>query len=178
MFVYSYIHIFNTYIHTYTYFVSSQVSLGGKEFLFAKPPSATSLSLLCIKHDIDAILYTPNLLATPNYSHSLQWSHINTFNALGYVQASKRDKKFLTCSHDTSYAALTDCNRHVFVYLQPNGGVKGHTALQYVHTLHLGTMDDTILGIHAGNEGFLFVLCQEELLLLRVITPCTVSGDR
>ena len=39
--------------------------------------------------------------------------HTGTFNALAYVVASKRDKKFITCSNDAHFAAVSDCNRHV-----------------------------------------------------------------
>ncbi len=95
---------------------------------------------------------------------SIQWNHTHTFNALGYVQASKRDRKFLTCDSKCTYAVLTDCNRHVFVYLQPVDGVKGHTATQYVHTLDSA---EEILGVYA-NEGVVFVLCENVLFQLKL----------
>lgn len=38
--------------------------------------------------------------------------HTATFNALAYVVASKRDKKFITCSGDARVAAVSDCNRY------------------------------------------------------------------
>ena len=98
--------------------------------LFTLPPSPFSSSLLCIRHDIDALVYSPKI-----ESKALLWTHIGTFNALGYVQASKREKKFLTASSDLSFAVLCDCTRHVFVYQQPKGGVKGPTALQYIQSI-------------------------------------------
>ena len=44
---------------------------------------------------------------------SCEMGHTGTFNALAYVVASKRDKKFITCSNDAHFAAVSDCNRHV-----------------------------------------------------------------
>ena len=140
-----------------------QTSLGGKQLLFALQSTNCSPSYFCIKHDIDALLYSLDIKAPPTTSSSLQWTHTHTFSALGYVQASKRDKKFLTCASDCSYAVLTDCNRHVFVYLQPPDGLSGLSAVQYVHTLCQG---NEILGVCASVRGVVFVLCEEELHVL------------
>ena len=129
--------------------------------LFTLPPSPFSSSLLCIRHDIDALVYSPKI-----ESKALLWTHIGTFNALGYVQASKREKKFLTASSDLSFAVLCDCTRHVFVYQQPKGGVKGPTALQYIHTVTMKREGCQILGVHGSARGLVFILCEGELLVL------------
>ena len=58
------------------------------------------------------------------------------------------------------FAALCDCTRHVFIYLQPEEGVKGNAASQYVTTLQSTT---DILGLQATNSGLVFVLKENEL---------------
>ena len=126
--------------------------------LFTLPPSPLSSSLLCIRHDIDALIYSPKIEAK-----ALLWTHIGTFNALGYVQASKRDKKFLTASSDLSFAVLCDCTRHVFVYQQLK---EGSTALQYIHTVTMKREGCQILGVHGSSRGLVFILCEGELLVL------------
>lgn len=93
------------------------------------------------------------------------WGHVGTFNALGYVQASKRDRKFTTCSAQLDFAVISDCNKHVFVYMQPSEGLKGNSAVQYVHTLSAAS---TILGLQVCDHGFIFVLSEKALLLLLV----------
>ena len=60
------------------------------------------------------------------------------------------------------FAALCDCSRHVFMYLQPE---QGNTATQYVTTL--GSTED-ILGLQATNAGLVFVLKESELHVITV----------
>lgn len=137
------------------------MGLGGKQLLFTLPSSLNHSSLLSIRHDIDALLYFPFLSPT----NSLNFAHVSTFHALGYVQASKRDKKFLTCSPNMSYAVLSTASRHIFIYCQPINGIKGTSAIQYVHTLG---NNDGILGLQASSEQLVFVLCENELIALKL----------
>ena len=58
------------------------------------------------------------------------------------------------------FAALCDCTRHVFVYLQPEEGLKGNEATQYVTTLQSA---EDILGLQATDSGLVFVLKEGEL---------------
>ena len=136
--------------------------MGGRQILFVLPWTSRSSSHLCIRHDVDALLWSPLLL--PRDDPQLSWNHVGTFNALGYVQASKRDKKFLTCSPEAKIAALSDCNRHTFVYRQPEEGVSGNRALQYVHTLEPAPGE--VLGLQATPSGLVFILRQQELTVL------------
>ena len=75
----------------------------------------------------------------------------------GYVQASKRDKKFFACAPNYSYAALCECLRRVFIYRQPTpmstvlynrkeGRQVGQVAKQQVASLET---NDPILGFQA-----------------------------
>ena len=113
----------------------------------------------CIRHDVDALLWQPKALP----SNDDNWTHVGTFNALGYVQAAKRDRKFSTCAPDMSFATLCDCTKHVYVYQQPEAGAKH--ARQHVVTLE--TPDNEILGLQASN-GRVFVLTKQSLHALTV----------
>lgn len=95
----------------------------------------------------------------------------------GYVQASKRDKKFFACAPNYSYAALCECLRRVFIYRQPapmstvlynrkEGRQVGQVAKQQVASLETS---DPILGFQATNER-LFVLTTRNLFLIKVNT--------
>lgn len=95
----------------------------------------------------------------------------------GYVQASKRDKKFFACAPNYSYAALCECLRRVFIYRQPTpmstvlynrkeGRQVGQVAKQQVASLET---NDPILGFQATNER-LFVLTTKNLFLIKVNT--------
>jgi hypothetical protein len=138
--------------------IIQKVSLGGKQFLFSLS------SLICLRHDVDALLYVPTLSQHDN-NFSLSFIHKSTFNALGYVQASKRDKKFFTCNSTCSHAALSNSTRHIFIYSQPTDGIGGTTAHQYIHTLN---DDSHMLGLHFSHEELLYVLLEDTLIVGRL----------
>ena len=46
--------------------------------------------------------------------------HVGTLAALGYVQASKQQRKFICSSSDLSYSAIIDRTRHIYLYRQPS----------------------------------------------------------
>ncbi|XP_004640149.1 nudC domain-containing protein 1 [Octodon degus] len=148
------------------------VNLGGNQYLFSVTVDPKEMPCFCLRHDVDALLWHPRSSTGED-----MWEHIATFNALGYVQASKRDKKFFTCAPNYSYAALCECIRHVFIYRQPapmptvlynrkEGRHVGQVAKQQVASLET---NDPILGFQATNER-LFVLTTKNLFLIKVNT--------
>lgn len=148
------------------------VNLGGNQYLFSVTVDPKEMPCFCLRHDVDALLWQPHW-----HGHDDMWEHVATFNALGYVQASKRDKKFFTCAPNYSYAALCECVRHVFIYRQPapmstvlynrkEGRHVGQVAKQQVASLET---NDPILGFQATNER-LFVLTTKNLFLIKVNT--------
>uniref|UniRef100_A0A5G2R6H0 NudC domain-containing protein 1 n=1 Tax=Sus scrofa TaxID=9823 RepID=A0A5G2R6H0_PIG len=90
------------------------VNLGSNQYLFSVIVDPKEMPCFCLRHDVDALLWQPH-----SGTQDDMWEHIATFNALGYVQASKRDKKFFACAPNYSYAALCECLRRVFIYRQP-----------------------------------------------------------
>ncbi|EJW81956.1 hypothetical protein WUBG_07131, partial [Wuchereria bancrofti] len=68
---------------------------------------------LCIRMDVDGILWKFT-------EESRKVQHYATFNAFGYVQASKTQRKFSSCPIDCSYAVIVEAKRHAFVYWQPS----------------------------------------------------------
>lgn len=140
--------------------VTQRYGLGGHQLLFTAPAVANQPPFFCLRHDIDALLWQPE---APLFE---SWKHMGTFNALGYVQASKRDRKFSTCAPNLSFAVMSDCNRHIFVYRQPSEGIKGNAAQQYVHTLATNSDRVNIFGLQASSDGVIFVLCERELLCI------------
>ncbi|XP_030644875.1 nudC domain-containing protein 1 isoform X2 [Chanos chanos] len=146
------------------------VNLGSHQFLFSVDLNPSEMPAFCLRHDVDALLWQPR----PDPPNEM-WEHVATFNALGYVQASKRDKKFSTCAPNFSYASLGECLRRVFIYRQPSpvdtvlfnrkqGRQVGQVAKQQVASLD---SNDPILGFRATNER-LFVLTTNNLFVLKV----------
>ncbi|XP_073446292.1 nudC domain-containing protein 1 isoform X1 [Dendrobates tinctorius] len=148
------------------------VNLGGNQFLFSLVATPQMMPCFSLRHDVDALLWQPVLNQEDNL-----WEHAATFNALGYVQASKQDKKFFTCAPNFCYAALCECVRRIFIYRQPTpmstvlynrkeGRHVGQVAKQQVASLE---SSDPILGFQASNER-LFVLTAKKLFVIRVNT--------
>ncbi|XP_017310548.1 nudC domain-containing protein 1 [Ictalurus punctatus] len=146
------------------------VNLGSHQYLFTVDINPSEMPAFCLRHDVDALLWQPR----PEQPDAL-WEHIATFNALGYVQASKRDKKFATCAPNFSYAALAECLRRVFIYRQPSavdtvlfnrkqGRQIGQIAKQQVASLE---SNDPVLGFRATNER-LFILTSKNMFILKV----------
>ncbi|PKU49540.1 hypothetical protein llap_93 [Limosa lapponica baueri] len=150
--------------------VTHVINLGSNQYLFSVVVDPREMPCFCLRHDVDALLWQPHSDQPEN-----MWEHIATFNALGYVQASKQDKKFMACAPDYSYAALCECLRRVFIYRQPTplstvlynrkeGRQVGQVAKQLVTTLEAS---DPILGFQATSER-LFVLTTKTLFLIKV----------
>ncbi|KAG8570253.1 hypothetical protein GDO81_011168 [Engystomops pustulosus] len=148
------------------------VNLGGNQFLFSLEAAPELMPCFSLRHDVDALMWQPVSSQGDNL-----WDHAATFNALGYVQASKQDKKFFTCAPNFSYAALCECVRRIFIYRQPTpvstvlynrkeGRHVGQVAKQQVASLE---SSDPILGFQASNER-LFVLTTKKLFVIRVNT--------
>lgn len=146
------------------------VNLGSNQFLFSVHTDPSEMPAFCLRHDVDALLWQPR----PNQDNDI-WEHVATFNALGYVQASKRDKKFATCAPNFSYSALGECLRRVFIYRQPSpvdtvlfnrkrGQQVGQVAKQQVANLDT---NNPVLGFRASNER-LFILTANNMFVLKV----------
>ena len=117
-------------------------------------------NIFSLRHDVDATIWLPHAALTTSQAC---WSHVSTFNALGYIQASKTERKFTTCSANLKFAVISDGIRHVFVYLQPDRTSKNAT--EFVHTILEPTR---ILGLVASDAGFVFVLTDKNLNVLKI----------
>lgn len=99
--------------------VTHQINLSGHQWLFSVRPSADAMPALCLRHDVDGLVWQPRNVMAEGDTDSFRVEHVATFNAFGYVQASKQDRKFVTASPDFSFAALCNAMRHVYLYRQP-----------------------------------------------------------
>ncbi|XP_034016830.1 nudC domain-containing protein 1 [Thalassophryne amazonica] len=146
------------------------VNLGSHQYQFTVNVDPSEMPCLCLRHDVDALVWQPRPEQLSN-----MWEHISTFNALGYVQASNREKKFSTCAPNFSYAAVCECLRRVFIYYQPSpidtvlfNRKQGRHVAQ-VAKQQVASLDSSkpILGFRATNER-LFVLTSSHLFVLKV----------
>jgi len=144
----------------------SITSLHGNQHLMSISVQNGCPPALCIRSDVDGIV----LKVEDN-----KLEHVCTFPALGYVQAGKQNRKFLTAPHDFSYSAICDDSRHIYVYRQPKPidselknrktGVKvAGIAVQQVVTLD---NREEILGMQA-TPNLLFIVSQHAVYRIAV----------
>lgn len=155
-----------------THGILQQVDISSYQWLFCGTLTRGSAPPLCLRHDVDGVVWQPEV--SPD-DGSLAWRHVSTFNAFGYVQASKQERKFTVNAPNFSFVAIADFVRHVFVYHQPStvkntvrnrktGEAAGTVAKQRVVSLE---SVDLILGVQASNER-LFVLTRKAIYVVRV----------
>ncbi|KHN80935.1 NudC domain-containing protein 1 [Toxocara canis] len=130
---------------------------------------------LCLRMDVDGILW-----ALDSQEGKLA-THRATFSAFGYVQASKTQRKFCTCSPDCSYAVIVEGKQHAFVYWQPaavttdlrhRGTCRRIAAIAKQNLISLSKTDDStgdkaaisddIVGVYADDR-VLFILTTADL---------------
>uniref|UniRef100_A0A0N5AY39 NudC domain-containing protein 1 n=1 Tax=Syphacia muris TaxID=451379 RepID=A0A0N5AY39_9BILA len=136
--------------------------------------------MFCIRMDVDGILWSFNS------DESQPVVHTTTFDAFGYVEASKNEKKFVTCSSDFKYVAIVETTRRAYIYWQlpKNGegfknlegdqksiGSSSETSKQCLITLrHQGANcegdnefdTNNIIGVYAGKCAF-YLLTSKDL---------------
>lgn len=153
--------------------ITHETSVASHQWLFNCIQQGRYCTVL--RHDVDALVWESN---TPNEMSPCPWRHVATFNALGYVQASKMNIKYGGCSPNASYAALCENERRIFVYHSPSptasslrnrttGGVITSVSKQQVVSL---PSTDNIIGFHVTTE-HLYVLTAAELYVIHVKTP-------
>ena len=88
---------------------------------------------------------------------------MTTFNAFGFVTASKQDKKYTICGKDFGFIAIVDCMRNIYAYLHDE--TSQNKSKQYV--LKLPHSED-IVGVQASKDT-LFILSSSHVHAVRMI---------
>ncbi len=151
--------------------------MGGHQWLFSARVYENSTAAICIRHDVDGLVWQPpeEIDCCGTLLDSWKLEHVGTFSAMGYVQASKTQRKFTACPPDLSYLGICDASKHVYIYRQPHdigtdlrnrktGEIVSHISKQHVVSLD-PPLD--ILGVHPTND-FLFVLTSKNIHAIRI----------
>lgn len=154
-----------------------QTNVSGNQWLFNTQLSGYSMPAVCLRSDVDACVWQPreDQTATAASASAFQCEHVATFHALGYVSASKQQKKFMACPPDASYGVICECTRNVFIYYPQENGHDSNRALQAIFSLPLSDdtgpeppSDEAILGIVALPSLRVVVLTEHNVYLLTV----------
>ncbi|ORY89897.1 hypothetical protein BCR43DRAFT_567128 [Syncephalastrum racemosum] len=132
------------------------ISSGGHEWMCNAFEAPNQLSKVAIKSDVDTLSF--HLLETPK---GLEPEHSATFDALAFVQASKRDSRFVRYDPDHRFAVIVESNRNVYIYYRH--GDKRATEKQTLVDVTLGH-DVNILGVQLILDRVLLILTETQIV--------------
>ncbi|GAU96264.1 hypothetical protein RvY_07734 [Ramazzottius varieornatus] len=158
----------NSHLITHKVDVSGNENVFGPVVLDADQPAC-----LCLRHNVDGLLFQP--VEPKNSEEHIIVQHVHTFDALGYVMASKRDKKFASCPPNASFAALCDNERNIFIYrsdVSVDSTLKNRKSgkiIKKVAKQHIVSLKEPgpILGF-AVNDSHVFVLKSDILFTIKL----------
>ncbi|XP_035774016.1 nudC domain-containing protein 1-like [Anopheles albimanus] len=151
-----------------THRATDRASLGSQPPLFTMRLQPGAPTAIVVRHHVDACVWQPIRPVVPSTSTtgSSTWNlqHEGTLHTFGYVQASKRQQKYLAAAPDLGYAAICESERMVSIYRlnYRTSGVlhRRHGPQVSVGQQHLIFLEDTseILGICCENEAIVLLL--------------------
>ena len=115
----------------------------GCNWLYNRPASQSKPSSFCTRHDVDGLLWGAGATSAEPYAH------VATFNALGYVQASKENRRFISSPSNHSYVAIADGEKRVYIYRQPKAvdtdvrNRRTGRSLQHISVQQVISLEDT-----------------------------------
>jgi hypothetical protein len=151
--------------------VTHKINLGSHQVLLTVNFDKELPLAVATRSDVDACIWQPKM--TPN---DFCLEHTGILLALGYIQASKQQMKFFTCSPDLSYSVICESTKHLFIYCQnktiASNELRNRITGRRVNTLaqqqvyNLPSNDD-ILGVYASNT-YLYVLGENFITALKL----------
>ncbi|KAJ2799592.1 hypothetical protein H4R21_003494, partial [Coemansia helicoidea] len=136
-------------------------------------PAATQVPVpVCLRFDVDGVVFSFGTVASDSsiggaqqHAHAVGVRHTGTFSALSYVQASKREKRFLGVAPDATVAVLAEAHRRVYIYHQV-ACAGAADAVQNVVDLGGSGVDAEILGVQLTGRA---------VAVLRARSLCTID---
>ncbi|GAA5915814.1 hypothetical protein JCM6882_006108 [Rhodosporidiobolus microsporus] len=157
-------------------------------------PLSSSDPTITIKHDVDALLFSPPSSIPPSPTYA--WQHLATLPALAFVLATKRDTRFVYHLRSSTSPALLQSagvvlafdapaiipgpsspasagkgGGNLFVYVSPPAGSKAQTGRSMVLRVGSGVGGAVVgaVGVELeGGEVAVVVLCERELVVMRL----------
>lgn len=166
--------MFTVRIETENHQITHRTSLSMHQFLFSIKLETNEVPALALRHDVDACVWQP--YAQLVNSNTWPVKHQGTLPAFGYVQSSKQNRKFVTCSPNFMYSIVCESYKHIFIYRsagnQDNQLRKRTDKVMKAIKIgqqHVFNIDEygEVLGIDATND-YLFLLTENHLVVIGV----------
>jgi len=94
-----------------------------------------------VKSDVDCIIYKMKFFNNELVPFDI--IHDSTFGGLGYIQAGKKFKKYMTFSCDNKYCIIAEHSKFVYIYKKPN--MKEPKSIHQI--VEIGTEQDSLYGL-------------------------------
>ncbi|KAI9298857.1 hypothetical protein K502DRAFT_345743 [Neoconidiobolus thromboides FSU 785] len=117
---------------------------------------------ILLKNDVDALVFEWN--NNNNNNNQLQLQHQNTFNAIGYIQSSKQDKKIVLYSNDKKWLFIIEFNTYCYIYYNVN--FDNQILPQFI--IKLPDTSD-IIGINLIQDQYLVLVTMESIFKIDLI---------
>ncbi|XP_050357410.1 nudC domain-containing protein 1 [Nymphalis io] len=154
--------------------ITHKIPLSVHQYLFNTKLETHEAPALALRHDVDACIWQP--YAQLVNSNAWPVKHHGTLTAFGYVQSSKQNRKFVTCSPSFSYSVVCEATRHIFIYKssgdqdcqlrKKTGGVMKNIKVGQQHVVNIDKYGE-VLGIHATND-YLFILTENKFVVIEI----------
>ncbi|XP_023945810.2 nudC domain-containing protein 1 [Bicyclus anynana] len=154
--------------------ITHRVSLSVHQYMFSIKLETHEVPALALRHDVDACIWQP--YAQLVNSDTWPMKHEGTLMAFGYVQFSKQNRKFITCSPNFLYSVACEASQHIFIYKsigsqdcqlrRRSEGITKNIKIGQQHVVNIDKYGE-VLGINATNE-YLFVLTEKNLIAIGV----------
>ncbi|KAK3814256.1 MAG: hypothetical protein J3Q66DRAFT_34491 [Benniella sp.] len=121
---------------------------------------------VCLKHDVDGLVFAIQHVPGSVPSNSsiqqavgiMKFVHVSTFDALAFVQASKREKRFVMHDPHGRFAVIVESSRNVYIYCHTEDS-KLRQERQIVVDVSKGQQVD-IIGCQLVSDGVLVILME------------------
>ncbi|KAG0026560.1 hypothetical protein BGZ82_009407 [Podila clonocystis] len=140
----------------------------GQSFSTFEPQgdSPYRIPTVCLKHDVDGLVYSiqhtagavPGPVSSVQQANEgvMKFVHTGTFDALAFVQASKREKRWVMHDPYGRFSAIVEASRNIYIYWHTHGE-KLKQERQTVIDVSKGQAVD-IIGCQLIADGVLVVL--------------------
>ncbi|KAI8366627.1 uncharacterized protein BYT42DRAFT_549719 [Radiomyces spectabilis] len=118
------------------------------------------LPTFCVKDDVDGTVYALNF-----EDEELKAKHIATFNAFAFVQASKRDSRFIHYDLLNQFVTIVESTRNAYIYYR--SGEKNNVERQTLVDLTQGHATD-VIGAQLILDRLLMVLTEDEIIVMEI----------
>ncbi|KAJ2958314.1 hypothetical protein NQZ79_g6087 [Umbelopsis isabellina] len=140
--------------------IKAEVLAGGQEWISTsfKQPSSDKFSSVCLKLDVDGLVYAVER------GDPISVKHTASFNALAFVQASKRDQRFIYHDPANAFSVILEGTRNAYIYYRHDDG-KRNIDVQTLVDLTQGH-DVDVIGTQLIDDKVILVLLETSVVVI------------